>query len=207
MDWSGLAMLRIWQALLYPALLKHRALATINFMDIAVLRTLIDKYFMDNPASRQLGQRTDMKEFDKLDKKVLNNLPDWYRRILIDYPLAGLEIGIPNDFGDEELVGKPMEELPLMGLTFLSVERIEYCTLKLFPDYELIDLNHIRIAEDEFGTQEGIYINSKESDPSVRLIFHDFGETGKEVLKESELLLEKFTDIFRYGKRRDLDSA
>lgn len=172
-------------------------------MNIQLLRTLIDKFFSDNPASRSLGQRTDKEEFDKLDKKVLKNLPDWYRKILIDYPLAGLEIGIPNDFGDEELIGKPLEELPLMGLTFIPVKRIEYSALNLFPDHELIDLNHIRIAEDKFGTQEGIYINSKEDNPSIKLVFHDLGETGKEVLSEAEILLKTFTDIFKYGRERE----
>jgi hypothetical protein len=114
-------------------------------------------------------------------------------------------VGIPNDFGDEELIGRPLEELPLMGLTFISVERIRYCSLNLLPDYELIRMNHIRIAEDKFGTQEGIYIDSKEDNPAVKLVFHDFGESGRDVLREAEILLKSFTDIFKYGRKRELE--
>lgn len=175
-------------------------------MDNGVLKYLIEKYLIDNPTSKDEGQATHADEFEKINKKVSNSIPTWYRDALINYPLVGLEVGIPNDFGDEELIGKPLNELPLMGLTFIPVERIEYCSLNLFPDHELIDLGHIRIAEDKFGTQEGIYINVKEENPSIKLVFHDFGETGKEVLKHAEILLDNFTDIFRYGRKRNMDS-
>lgn len=175
-------------------------------MDTVELKILIENYFVDNSTLLGTGRLTDKVEFEMISKKVLKNIPEWYKEILLLYPLVDLEIGVPNDFGDEELKGKPMEELPLMGMTFISVKEIEENALNYFPDFELIDLNYIRIAEDKYGTQEGIYINCRENDPSVLLIFHDFGETGKEVLNESELLLEKFTDIFRYGKKRDLDT-
>jgi hypothetical protein len=174
-------------------------------MDLGVFKILIEKYFTDNAMSFRSGRLTDKIEFEKINRKILKKIPEWYKEILMKYPLVNLEIGVPNDFGDEELKGKPFKELPLMGLTFISAKEIENYALNHFPDYELIALDYIRIAEDKFGTQQGVYINSRENDPSVRLIFHDFGETGKEVLKESELLLEKFTDIFRYGRRRNLD--
>lgn len=174
-------------------------------MDSSVLKDLIEKYLTDNPASTNEGQVTDRSEFEKIDKRILKSIPTWYRDILTNYPLAGLEIGIPNNFGDKELIGKPFEELPLMGLTFIPVKQIEYSSLNLFPDYELIDLGYIRIAEDKFGTQEGIYINVKEENPSIKLVFHDFGETGKEVLKQAEVLLDNFTDIFKYGRKRNME--
>ncbi|TXH30415.1 MAG: hypothetical protein E6Q96_01725 [Cyclobacteriaceae bacterium] len=174
-------------------------------MDNGVLKDLIEKYLIDNPTSKDEGQATHADDFEKINEKVLRSIPTWYRDVLTNYPLVGLEVGIPNDFGDEELIGKPLNELPLMGLTFIPVERIEYCSLNLFPDHELIDLGHIRIAEDRFGTQEGIYINVQEENPSIKLVFHDFGETGKEVLKQAEILLDNFTDIFRYGRKRNMD--
>ena len=173
-------------------------------MDSRTLRNLIEKYLIDNPTSKKEGQITDRSEFEKVNKKVLKNIPTWYRDILTSYPLVGLEVGIPNDFGDEALIGKPFEELPLMGLTFIPVKRIEHCSLNLFPDHELIDLGHVRIAEDKFGTQEGIYIDINEDNPSVKLVFHDFGETGKDVLKQAEILMDNFTDIFKYGRRRNM---
>jgi hypothetical protein len=174
-------------------------------MDSGTLRKLIEKYLIDNPTSKNEGQLTNKSEFEKVDKKVLKCIPSWYSDILISYPLVGLEVGIPNDFGDKELLGKPLHELPLMGLTFISVGRIEYCSLNLFPDHKLIDLGHIRIAEDKFGTQEGIYIDIKEDNPSIKLVWHDLGETGKEVLKQAEILMENFTDIFKYGRKRHMD--
>lgn len=174
-------------------------------MDSSVLKDLIEKYLTDNPPATNEGQVTDRSEFEKIDKRILKSIPAWYRDILTEYPLAGLEIGIPNNFGDKELIGKPFEELPLMGLTFIPVKQIEYSSLNLFPDHELIDLGYIRIAEDKFGTQEGIYINIKEENPSLKLVFHDFGETGKEVLKQAEVLLDNFTDIFKYGRKRNIE--
>lgn len=123
-------------------------------MNIEELKRLIDKYFEDNPASLTVARLTDKTEFEQIDKKVVRSIPDWYKDILITYPLVDLEIGIPNDFGDEELAETPFEQLPLMGLTFLSVEGIKECSLRLHPDCELIDLTYIRIAEDKFGSQK-----------------------------------------------------
>ncbi|MCU0430928.1 MAG: hypothetical protein MUF42_13270 [Cytophagaceae bacterium] len=168
-------------------------------MHINDLRKLIKDYFYSNPTT---GRLTTLEEFENLDKKILKTIPDWYKIILMEFPLVDLEIGIPNDFGDEELKGLPFNELPLLGLTFISVKAIEDNTLNYFPDVKLINFNYLRIAEDKYGTQEGIYINYKSSDPEVRLIFHDFGNTGKEVLKKSELLLDRFSDIFKFGKTR-----
>jgi hypothetical protein len=172
-------------------------------MDIRSLAALIEKYLIDNPTSRAEGRLTNKEEFLKLDPGVLKNIPGWYQDILVNFPLVGLEVGIPNDFGDEELIGRPREELPLMGLTFISVERMAYCTLNLYPDVELVKLNHIRIAEDRFGTQQGIYIDFTEDDPSPKLVFHIF-DTGRDALDEAEILLPTFTDIFKYGKKRNL---
>ena len=184
--------------------LHANRLASRRVMDIVALKTLIEKYFIDNPESLAKGRRTDKSEFEKINTKVLTTLPTWYKDILITYPLVDLEIGIPNDFGDEDLKGKPMSELPLMGLTFISVKEIENRTLKFYPDIKLIDLNFIRIAEDKFGTQEGIFINASEDDPSIRLVFHDMGNTARDVMNASEMLLERFTDIFRYGAKREV---
>jgi len=176
-----------------------------NPMDSRILNDLIEKYLLDNPTSRNEGRVTESSELEKVDKRVLNSIPAWYSDLLTKYPLVGLEVGIPNDFGDEELIGKPFEELPLMGLTFVSVKRMEYCALNLFPDYDLIDLGYIRIAEDKFGTQEGIYIYIKEENPPIKLAFHDSGETGEEVLEQADVLLNNFTDIFKFGRKRNMD--
>ena len=179
------------------------ALDKLN-MDIKNLRTLVDKYFGDNPEARDKGRITEKTEFENINTKVLKNIPDWYRDILMSYPLVNQEIGIPNDFGQEEYIGKPFGELPLMGLTFISVKEIEYHALQIFPDCELLDIGCIRIAEDKFSTQEGVFINSREENPSVYLLMHDFGDSGKEVLKNSIKLLDKFSDIFYYGRVRDM---
>jgi hypothetical protein len=168
-------------------------------METQKLKLEIENFYKFYPEAQQLGRLTKQEEFLSVNKTVIKRIPEWYKDILFEYPLTDLEIGIPNDYGDEKFIGKPFEELPLMNMKFLSIEEIANNAFNTFPDYELLHNGVLRIGDD-ISTGEGIFICTKQKNPEVRLIFHDFGDTGKEVLSESELLLKNFTDIFKYGK-------
>lgn len=166
------------------------------------LETLIQKFYENHPDTPKPGRLTSPEEFKNISKKVLKRIPEWYKNLLLKYPLAEAEIWIPNDQGDEEFIAKPLEELPLMRMTFSTISEVADNALNIFPDYALLKYKIIKIAVDG-ASQEGIFIDTRLSDPEVRLVFHDFGETGREVWAESELLLEKFSEIFIYGKRQN----
>ncbi|MFY0602054.1 MAG: hypothetical protein JXR03_20435 [Cyclobacteriaceae bacterium] len=176
-------------------------------MDKDLLYQTIDQFYVANPEAYQLGRLTTTEEIKSISWKVKRRITKWYLELLSKYPLVDLEIGIPNDHGDETLIGKPVEELPLTGITFISTAEIERHALNIFPDYELLRMKIIRIAEDKFVTQEGVFMNGKQDNPELRLVFHDFGETGKEVYSEAETLMNSFTDMFKYAKLRTAENG
>lgn len=103
-----------------------------------------------------------------MSRKVKRRIPKWYLELLTKYPLVDLEIRVPNNHGDETLIGKPMEELPLLRVTFISTSEIEEHALNIFPDCELLRREIIRIVEDKYVTQEGVFTNGKQDKPEVR---------------------------------------
>lgn len=161
---------------------------------------LVEQLFKNYPEFHGEGRLIKLEEFNTLPRIVRNHVPDWYKELLSTFPLAGLEIGIPNGFGQDELIGKPIEKLPLMEVKINDISEIKEFSTEIFPGYQLIKDRYICFARDDFSTGEGIYFDGKEVNPAINLIFHDIGETNKELLKNAIVLTNCFTDLFRYGK-------
>jgi hypothetical protein len=151
------------------------------------------------PKINQFGKITTIQEFENLSPKIKSLLPEWLLNLMQKYPLAGAEIGIPYNFGQEEFIGKPSSELPILNITINDLKTIEEYTLNLFPGYILASHNYICIAIDNDATQEGIFINIKETNPKLFLVFHDFGNTPKGLITNAEILLDRFSDLFKVG--------
>ena len=161
---------------------------------------IVEEYFRNYPESKGVGRVVAPGELEELSRKLRKRIPKWYRELLCKYPIAGIELAIPNDFGQKELIGKPAEKLPLMEIVFNEPSEIEEYGTQLFPGFQLIKSRYICFARDEFSTGEGIFFNGNETNPSTHLVFHDTGESNKELIQNSTVLTENFTDLFRFGK-------
>jgi hypothetical protein len=160
----------------------------------------VQKFFERYPSARDFGKLTTPEEIEALPIQIRTTIPTWYKELLLQFPIANLPLGIPNDFGQPLLKGRSLEQLPLMEITFYSTDKIIEMSDSVFPNYLLFKKKIIGIAEDQGSTGQGIFIDSKYDNPPVTLIFHDMGESVKELIKNGTRLADNFSDIFRLGR-------
>jgi hypothetical protein len=167
------------------------------------METIINEvrgFFERYPSAKTLGKMTTQQEIQALPQKIKITIPNWYQELLLQFPIANLPLGIPNDFGQPLLKGRPIEQLPLMEITFYSIDQIVEMSNTIFPNYLLFKKKVIGIAEDQGSTGEGIFIDSKVDNPLVTMVFHDMGESLKELIQNGDRLVDKFSDLFAFGK-------
>lgn len=163
----------------------------------------INDFFTRFPEARQLGKQTNLLELEKLPRVVYNNLPEFWKTALVEFPLCNLAIGIPSDFGQTQLKKLPREKLPLMSIEFLSPTEILEETINSFPGYKLFESSvffrtkYICIATEKESTNEGIFISTKGKNPKPLLVFHDFGETKRLLIKNSKIISSSLSNLFK----------
>ncbi len=157
------------------------------------------EFIKNYPQIKKLGSKITNQEVEQLNPKIKSVIPKWYIDLLQKYPIAGVDIGIPYDYGQEEFIGKPLSQLPILNITINDLKTIEDYSLNYFPGCYLLSKKYICIAKDNDCTQEGIYINVTEPDPKFLLVFHDLGSTTKALIRNAEILLDKFSDLFKIG--------
>lgn len=163
----------------------------------------IQSFFDRFPEALQQGTQTTSQELEDLPKLIKRSLPEFWKSALIQYPLTHLEIGVPNDFGQEELKGLKRTELPLMSIQVLSPLEIAENTIDSFPGHVLVKKNilsrnsYLCVAAETDGDMEGIFISTNEENPSPLLVFHDFGLTKKELIKHSDAISTSLSALFK----------
>jgi hypothetical protein len=164
------------------------------------LQQLAEAFIARNPDIKETGQITTLGDFNNLPSKVRDKIPSWFKELLLNFPIANAEIGIPNDYGQEELKMLKQEDQPSLVLTFLNVQQIASEALNTFPAYQLIEDGFLCVARDEMTTQEGVFIDVTMDDPKLHLVFHDMGESNTDLIRSSEVLLPNFSDVFILGR-------
>ncbi|MBK9355112.1 MAG: hypothetical protein IPN09_14440 [Bacteroidetes bacterium] len=128
-----------------------------------IIKKAVEKFIQNNSDETKLGKFTELSEIEKYDKYIGGIVPNWYKEFLVLFPIAELEIEIPHDYGQEDFIGKPMEELPKLTIRFNSYREIYEEAFNYFPGCELKKIYYLCIAKNIVCTQEGIYINVKKT--------------------------------------------
>ncbi len=172
-----------------------------------VLIESVKRFFDKYPECLIRGKVTTEEEIGAIPKRLREKIPQWYIDILTTYPIADLEIWLPNDHGQEALKGKPYDSLPTMSMTFLNAQEFAFYSAEVFPMFKLIKNGYICIGEDRRTTSEGIYISIDNINPKVLMIYHDDGPEIKTMLSNAETLFLNFTDMIKYAlpEKRDMD--
>ena len=164
------------------------------------LQQLAHSFVSRNPRINEAGRITSIDEFNQIPNEISEKIPNWYKDLLLKFPIANAQIGLPHDYGQDELKLLKQEDQPSLVLTFLNPKQIAHYVANTFPAYQLIEDGFLCVAIDEMTTQEGVFIDVTSNDPKLLLIFHDMGETNTELLKCSEVVLDKFSDMFILGR-------
>lgn len=164
------------------------------------LHQAISQFLIRYPYAVEKGKRTEKATLSDLPRRIRNRIPGWYQTLLMEFPLAGLNGGIPDDFGQDQYIGKPVHQLPMMDIMFYSVPEMVSEMEDAFPGNVLQRKKWIPFALDNESTYGPIFMDGSRNNPPVRLFLHDSGESFKELLEASELLCNSFSDIFTLGK-------
>lgn len=157
-------------------------------------------FFEKNPwLAEQGGCLTTQSEFEKLSKKLRNKIPKWYSKILMPIPLAESTVGIPNDHGLEEFVGKPLLKCPSMWVKFLSLTQIEDEVNSNSLSKFIFTKNYLPIAYyDTVGTH--IYIQFTKKNPELIFFYPPWIDNMKRLNENSEVILPSFYDLFQVAR-------
>jgi len=146
------------------------------------------------------GKVSDSYEFKKLNWLFRLKIPKWFVQLMTHNPLADMKIGIPFNYGWENLKGKTTNELPLLNTYFNSFEDIYLSAADEFPACVLFRKKYICIAFDENNSGDGFYINLKEKNPEVIYIYHDCGINADELIHHSQKIADSLTEFFEIIK-------
>ena len=90
----------------------------------------INDFVKRNSNTKSSGKATKLSEIKSLDHQVRKIIPDWYFNLLQTLPIAGMEIGIPFNYGWDVLKNFPQENLPLTNTRFYDLSEIEESALE-----------------------------------------------------------------------------
>lgn len=164
------------------------------------LSIAIESFFIRYPEALKMGELLNRDGINHLSGNVKMILPPWYVDMMTTYPLYGIEIGIPHNFGQPKLKGNPPDRLPLLSIAFKSFEEIEHESNHVFPGFELIRDNYLALAEERNGEREGIYFKVDAPNPPPILIFHDDGTSNQELIRNGTSLSNGILEFFNEAK-------
>lgn len=160
----------------------------------------ITDFFNRYPSASNIGRVTEPREFDALPRKARNLIPVWYKSLMLRFPIAGLKVGIPFDYGSESLIGKPHDQLPLTTFIFHDAAKIaEYC-LNYFPGYALSRDRFFAIARQDEGSEDDVFLSAKGQNPQPYVVFHEAGDTTVELLEDAWKPSESLSGFFEMAK-------
>lgn len=173
---------------------------------MSTIHNAVSDFFNRYPYAAEMGRLTTASELDSLSKPLQKVLPKWYQDLLLEFPLVGLEVGIPNHFGQEELQAKNFHDLPLFPIRILSANELATHSLEMHPGILLFKRylpfteKYLPFAIDESSTGDPIFISTSHSNPAPKLVMHDMGNTARQLLKHAETLTSSFSDFFLYAR-------
>lgn len=153
------------------------------------IQNLIDK------SSNKFGLVIESDQWDNLNHRMNQKIPDWFKWLFITYPLAH-SILVINDKEDEEME---------YTLEFVSPDCIINESIECYPGCAILDYGYICIATDLTGGGNPYFINLEEGDnPAVYQIYHDVSDNGEEILAEGkQKIADSLSELFERGQFMD----
>lgn len=124
------------------------------------------------------GRKVDKTEFDALNLKANNIIPEWFIELHTKYPFSNMIL---------ELQDSEVEDCEYV-LEIAPPKWIESELFDLVPGCCIAEFGYLCIAEDPTGGGDPYFININEGiNPPVYQIYHDISDNGKEILDEGKV--------------------
>jgi hypothetical protein len=156
-----------------------------------IVKTELNNFFSKVKDFKSEGLIIPEKELQKLNSKIGNLLPSWYIELLVDYPLAGVEI-------EYDLVNDNF------SFVFAKPQDIFNETEKLYPGIAIKDLGYFCIGLDCTGSGDPIFSTNRKGDnPPIFIVYHDVSDIGEEIERDGMVkIADSFSDFFAKAKIR-----
>ena len=165
----------------------------------------VKEFFNSYPEAADEGVRLDNEDFEEMSWSTRLLLPRWYKSLLKAYPISEMNLGIPFDFEQPKLQGRPMEKLPLLDITFNSPDEIEDYSREAEPGNTLFKAGYICFARDESSSGDELFFNALRKDPTIYLVSHEDGESARALIKNATIITKSFSSLFQNAKVSNFD--
>lgn len=137
----------------------------------------LEKLIKRTDPKAMFGEKVDRSQFDELNKKANNIIPQWLIELYIKHSFSNLIL---------ELIDAEDEDCQY-DLQIAPPNWIENELFDLAPGCFIAEFGYLCIAEDPTGGGDPYFINVNEGfNPPVYQIYHDISDDGKEILENGK---------------------
>jgi hypothetical protein len=127
-------------------------------------------------AAGHSGERTTLEAMKALNKDMVERIPAWYVELLVNFPLAGLEIGWQADEPDDEDDGTAWVE-------WCDAAGMRSESLECYPGLAILEKGWINVASDAMSGGDPYFIpTDKGDDPPIFQVYHDVSDKAEVIL-------------------------
>lgn len=151
------------------------------------LESNLKKFFDGEKKIEISGSQSKIDEFQNLPEELRKIIPDWYKDVLINYPLNGLLIEYNDNLGDQ------------IDINCVGFEGIQFEFFDVYPGCAIGNLGFICIGECPIGSGNPYFISIDEGkNPPVYQIYHDVSDIGEKIVEKGKSkIVEKLSDLFK----------
>lgn len=140
----------------------------------------------------KFGKKAILEEINAINQNCSEILPDWYAKILLNYPVCGLEIGWQQYEPEEDFDG-------INWMMWSNLEMMQSEMIDAYPGIAIYKHGYLNVATCSHGSGDPYFINVKEGDnPRVLQVFHDVSDEYKIIVEEGiDIVANSLSDFFQ----------
>lgn len=150
-------------------------------------------FFLERTAKR--GRIATQEEIHSLVRDCAGIFPDWYAKLLLKYPICGLELGWQRCEPEGDFDG-----INWMKWSDSKMMRAE--TLESYPGVAIYKHGYLNVASCSHGSGDPYFINTDEGEnPRVLQVFHDVSDKYEVIVSEGiEVVAGSLSEFFRNAR-------
>ncbi|MEO0472264.1 MAG: SMI1/KNR4 family protein [Bacteroidota bacterium] len=133
-------------------------------------------------------------DFAAIPQTLGEAIPPWYKELMKQHPLSGMELMIPHS--------NPEFEGAFHVIELASIEEMESESVECYPGLAILPKGYVCIGIDPEGSGDPYFISNQEGDnPPVYQVLHDVSAQGDEIIAGGLIrLADSMSDLFIAAK-------
>ena len=142
--------------------------------------------------SPKKGRCATLEEVANINQHFPGIIPDWYEKLLVNYPICEFEIGWQSFEPEDDFDG--IEWIEWSNPIFMLSE-----TFESYPGIEIYKHGYLNVATCLTGSGDNYFININEGEnPRILQIYHDISDKAEIIIKEGiDIVANSLSEFFR----------